>query len=48
MRVLPEIDIKKLPYDVRSALAQLDLELSEGVFLFLIFFIIILFLFYLI
>lgn len=31
MRVLPEIDIQKLPNDVRFALAQLDLELSEGI-----------------
>lgn len=34
MRVLPEIDIQKLPNDVRSALAHLNLELSEGLIFF--------------
>lgn len=31
MRVLPEINVKKLPDDIRWQLAQLDLELSEGI-----------------
>lgn len=30
MRILPEINIHKLPEDVHSKLAQLELEYSEG------------------